>query len=163
MNRTKGSALSGILISLFLVICCTAFAHACNSMANNRWGLITSFSIPLLLPMVLLIPAELSILRNIGGLEFEYVQAYLYCLPAKIIPLVFLSVFYKVFGVMDGFFAFVLGELAYSAIHFIISFMILNGKFRNETKNVVLTATLISTVIPWAYTAGIPLTLMLML
>lgn len=141
------------------ILLSSSSALACNSMANGMAKLSAVVAIGILLPMAILIPVELAILRDVGDLESRALRAYVYCLPAKIVPML-LAVRYGYEHVSGNpMRSFIAGELIYSAIHFVIAAGILSAAFKfDSSKRIVLTAMLISTVIPWAYTVGITVT-----
>lgn len=141
---------------VFLVLAGTAVA--CGSMGaglgKTRGQALTSVLTTLFLPMIVLVPVELGILNLVGGLREKMWSTYAACLVAKGISVVAVS-FAVVYGMSGGIIAV---ELFYSFMHFMISYSIL---VRVST-NAIPTAAFISTIIPWLYSAGIPVTYGLM-
>ncbi|MEQ1917907.1 MAG: hypothetical protein ABL955_01800 [Elusimicrobiota bacterium] len=137
-------------------------AAACGSMAPMSNGdvitmagaVLTFASIVLFAPMIVLIPVELAILKRVGALGDKYWAAYFYCLGAKVAGVALVTGAAAIGTVREV----VLAEALYSLTHFVFSYLIL----RSMSPNPIETAALISTVIPWLYSAGIPATAFLM-
>jgi hypothetical protein len=104
----------------------------------------------LFLPMLLLIPVELAILKHVGGLGDKTWTAYGCCLVAKIVAVAFVTGAATI-GMVKGVIA---AEALYSLAHFVFAYLII----KDWSRNAIQTAALISTVIPWLYSAGIPFT-----
>mgnify|MGYP001620054661 CR=1 FL=1 len=129
---------------------------ACGSMGlgRNRAQAFTNIGITLLLPMILLVPIEWSILKTFGRLDQKTTSAYLACLGAKPISILVVYFSASMKSLIGGVIA---AEATYSLTHFIVSLVILRSFFRQDGQGYVLTAILISTVIPWSYSIGVPL------
>lgn len=133
--------------------------NACGSMGRNisRGQVFTAVGAILFLPMLLLIPLEIAILRKIGGLGDRVWAAYGWCLLAKVLGVAAAAGAVLVLE-MDNAWGIVVLEGFYSAIHFLVSYGILSTVFKKDVQNALDTAGLISTVIPWLYSLGIPAT-----
>ena len=115
---------------------------------------LTLASMVLFAPMIVLIPVELAILKRVGALGDNYWTAYFFCLGAKVAGIVLVTGAAAIGTVREV----VVAEALYSLTHFVFSYLIL----RSMSPNPLETAALISTVIPWLYSAGIPFTYFLM-
>lgn len=162
LRKRTETPIFGITIALLLI---AGPALACGSTFRNisRGEAFTIWGATLFLPMVLLIPMEIAILKRIGGLGSKVWAAYAWCLLAKGLggaTVAGVAMLIDWSGTISG----IIGsEALYSATHFLVSLGILSIKFNVDSKNAVQTAALISTVIPWLYSLGIPATAFLML
>ena len=138
-------------------------AAACGSMAPMSNGdiisiagaAITFASIVLFAPMIVLIPVELAILKRVGALGGDDLWAtYFFLLGAKVAGVVLVTAATAMGTVKEV----IVAEALYSLTHFVFSYLILKSKSPNPLE----TAALISTVIPWLYSAGIPATAFVM-
>ena len=153
MTRDRARRALSLAIGVLLV---AGIANACGSMGlgRNRAQAFTSIGFSLLLPMIVLIPIEWSILKTFGRLAEKTTNAYLACLVAKPIAIAVVYFSASMKSLIGGVIA---AEVTYSIAHFIVSFLILKSFFNRDGGGFGLTATLISTVIPWSYSVGVPL------
>ena len=128
------------------------FLFACGSMGRDAGAKILTFvGMLLLLPMLPLILIELAILKFVGNLGSKTLSAYCYCLVAKVLAFM-VAAFCAAKGLGREV---VVAEAIYSTVHFGVSLYILMSVFKAYGQNQFITAILISTVIPWAYSASV--------
>jgi hypothetical protein len=126
-------------------------ALACGSMGLDDPRTRAIFTAAVFGPMVALIPVELGLLRWLGGLRERFIQAYLACLSAKFVGVLFVS-WGAGLKLVDGIVA---AELTYSLGHFLVSLAVLGGFFGLGGQRLVLCAAAISTLIPWLYSLAL--------
>ncbi|MEK7744437.1 MAG: hypothetical protein AAB578_08630 [Elusimicrobiota bacterium] len=119
----------------------------------NRADALATLGMIVFVPMLLLIPAEFAILNYIGKLGSKTLIAYALCMLAKCAALAGVG-FAAALGSVPNIFV---AEGLYSLIHFLISYGILSFLLRSHTDAGCITAVLISTFIPWAYSASLAL------
>lgn len=162
LNGRRPQIIFGLV---FAVLCVAGSSHACGSMGRNisRGQLFTAVGTIIFLPMLLLIPLEIAILKKIGGLGDKVWTAYGWCLLAKAIGVAAVAGVALVMDWSDAIWGIIGSEVFYSATHFLVSYGILTTVFKKDIQNTLDTAGLISTVIPWLYSLGIPVTSFLVL
>jgi len=154
MNIKKAHAVTWIALGALLL---AELSFACGSMGlgTNRGQAFTSIGLILFLPMIILIPVEWLILKEYGELGEKTTRAYAACLFAKPVAVAAVYFFAAKMGQIKGVIA---AELIYSLVHFAVSLSILKFEFKNDGRNFIQTAAIISTFIPWSYSIGVPLT-----
>ena len=127
-------------------------AQCCGSMPGLGGFLIAAGFVLALIPlslMIALIPVEITILRRIGMLDAKTYWAYAYCLLAKVAGLAAVSDLFLKSKTPTGWEV----EAIYSLVHFTVALIGFIALFKIKLPRAVLTAALISTVIPWPLSA----------
>lgn len=124
---------------------------ACGNIAARPGHLVDATNL-IFIPMILLVPLELAIIKWITGFGWATVRVYIWLVLAKILAIIAVITLLDFF---DFFRTLLFIELFYSLAHFTVSFFVLSKVFNLQGNRLFYSSLLVSTLIPWLYSLSL--------